>query len=117
MIDAPTLGRQLSGLLIKKQIRLILQPRPSAEAGFNQNEIYAASCPVPDKANALWLQPRRAQSGHQIDQPLRLVNQKKRPPHRSARAAAAQSASNGQQISLLAAQRLSCACRYPLPGG
>ena len=32
-------------------------------------------------------------------------------------AAAAQSASNGQQISLLAAQRLSCACRYPLPGG
>ena len=32
-------------------------------------------------------------------------------------AAAAQSASNGQQISLLAAQRLSCACRYPLFGG
>ena len=79
MIDTPTRGRQLSGLLIKKQIRLILQPRPSAEAGFNQNEIYAASCPVPDKADALRLQPRRAQSGHQIDQPLRLVNQKKPP--------------------------------------
>ena len=90
MIDAPTLGRQLSGLLIKKQIRLILQPRPSAEAGFNQNEIYAASCPVPDKANALWLQPRRAQSGHQIDQPLRLVNQKKTsaPPQRPRRSRA-----------------------------
>ena len=38
-----------------------MQPRPSAEAGFDQNKIHGGFCPVADKADALWLQPRRAQ--------------------------------------------------------
>ena len=45
---------------------------------------------MPDEADALWLQPRRAQPGHEIDQPLRLVNQKKppAPPQRPRRSRA-----------------------------
>ena len=77
VVDASAVGRRAAVRSVEDQIRLIAQSRPAAETGFQQNETDRALRPVPDEADALRLQPHRAQSAQKIGQPLRLVDQKK----------------------------------------
>ena len=94
-----------------------MQPRPAAEACFEQYEAHAAFGLVADKADALRLQPGLPQADKKICQPLRLVHEKEpaAPRERAGRGraelcqrAAAFAARNGK--------RVLCACAAALQG-